>query len=108
MLLAPPLRPSLPIALELPLIAAQPGIWMGDQVSPTRNAFIVAQYVELNGDVDPESLRLAIRIGLSEADTIHARFIESEGRLSQIIPQRRNAGESAEPDVVDVSVEPDP
>ncbi|WP_312029713.1 non-ribosomal peptide synthetase [Methylocystis sp. H62] len=108
MLLAPPLRPSLPIALELPLIAAQPGIWMGDQVSPTLNAFIVAQYVELNGDVDLESLRLAIRIGLSEADTVHARFIETEGRLSQIIPQRINAGESPDPDVVDVSEEPAP
>ena len=108
MLLAPPLRPSSPIALELPLIAAQPGIWMGDQVSPTRNAFIVAQYVELKGAVDVESFRLAIRIGLSEADTVHARFIETEGRLSQIIPQRRNAGESPDPDVVDVSEESDP
>ncbi|KAF0210202.1 MAG: dhbF [Methylocystaceae bacterium] len=108
MLLAPPLRPSLPSELELPLIAAQPGIWMGDQVSPTRNAFIVAQYVELNGDVDLESLRLAIRIGLSEADTVHARFIESEGRLSQIIPQRINAGEPPVPDVIDVREEPDP
>ncbi|CCJ08167.1 non-ribosomal peptide synthetase [Methylocystis sp. SC2] len=108
MLLAPPLRPSSPIALELPLIAAQPGIWMGDQVSPTRNAFIVAQYVELKGVVDVDSFRAAIRIGLSEADTVHARFIESEGRLSQIIPQRRNAGESPDPDVVDVSEEPDP
>jgi amino acid adenylation domain-containing protein len=102
------LRPSSPIALELPLIAAQPGIWMGDQVSPTRNAFVVAQYVELKGAVDVESFRLAIRIGLSEADTVHARFIESDGRLSQIIPQRRNAEESLDPDVVDVSEEPDP
>jgi amino acid adenylation domain-containing protein len=107
-LLAPPLRPSAPSELELPLIAAQPGIWMGDQIAPTRNAFIVAQYVELNGHVDLESLRRAIRIGLSEADTIHARFTESEGRLAQIIPQRRNAGESPDPDVVDVSEEHDP
>ncbi len=84
MLLAPPLRPSSLIALELPLIAAQPGIWMGDQVSPTRNAFIVAQYVELKGAVDVESFRLAIRIGLSEADTVHARFIEAEGAAQML------------------------
>ncbi len=108
MLLAPPLRPSPPTELELPLIAAQPGIWMGDQVSSTRNAFVVAQYVELNGDIDVESLRRAIRIGLSETDTVHARFIENEGRLSQIIPQRRNAADLPEPDVIDVSEEPDP
>ncbi|TLG75096.1 non-ribosomal peptide synthetase [Methylocystis sp. B8] len=107
MLLAPPLRPSPPTEFELPLIAAQPGIWMGDQVSSTRNAFIVAQYVELNGDVDVERFRQAIRIGLSEADTVHARFIESEGRLSQVIPRRRNAADLPEPDVIDVAGEPD-
>jgi len=107
-LLAPPLRPSSPTELELPLIAAQPGIWMGDQLSATRNAFIVAQYVALNGDVDAELLRQAIRIGLSETDTVHARFVENEGRLSQILPLRRNAADLLEPDVVDVSNEPDP
>ncbi len=108
MLLAPPLRPSSPTELELPLIAAQPGIWMGDQLSATRNAFIVAQYVELNGAIDVEFLRQAIRIGLSEADTVHARFVENEGRLSQILPLRRNAADLLEPDVVDVGNEPDP
>jgi len=107
-LLAPPLRSSLPIELELPLIAAQPGIWMGDQVSSTRNAFIVAQYVELSGDVDVEIFRQAIRIGLSEADTIHARFVENEGQLSQIIPQRRDAAELPGADVIDVSEKSDP
>lgn len=108
MLLAPPLRPSSPTELELPLIAAQPGIWMGDQLSATRNAFIVAQYIELNGAIDVELLRQAIRIGLSEADTVHARFVENEGRLSQILPLRRNAADLLEADVVDVSKEPDP
>ncbi|MGD9544280.1 MAG: amino acid adenylation domain-containing protein [Methylocystis sp.] len=108
MLLASPSRPSLSNELELPLTAAQPGIWMGDQVSSTRNAFIVAQYVELNGQVDVELFRQAIRIGLAEADTVHARFVEKDGRLSQIIPERRNAADLPEPDVVDLSGEPDP
>ena len=39
----------------LPLVAAQPGIWMADQLSPQPNAWSVAHYVELNGDID-ESL----------------------------------------------------
>jgi amino acid adenylation domain-containing protein len=107
-LLAPPLPPSLPTEIELPLIAAQPGIWMGDQVSATRNAFIVAQYVELEGEVDAEIFRQAIRIGLSEADTLHARFMECEGRLAQIIPQRRCPADLPASDVIDVSEELDP
>lgn len=108
MLLAPPLRPCSPLVLDLPLVAAQPGIWMGDQVSSTRNAFIVAQYVELNGEVDVETLRNAIRLGLAEADTVHARFVESEGRLWQRIPQRRNAADLPAPDLIDLGQKPDP
>ncbi|MFO1103166.1 MAG: amino acid adenylation domain-containing protein [Methylocystis sp.] len=103
MLLAPPLRSSTPNELELPLIAAQPGIWMGDQLSSARNAFIVAQYVELDGELDVELLRQTIRIGLAEADTVHARFIEKDGRLLQIISQRKDAADIPEPDVIDVS-----
>ncbi|MGD9540910.1 amino acid adenylation domain-containing protein [Methylocystis sp.] len=108
MLLAPSLRRSTPTELELPLIAAQPGVWMGDQLSSARNAYIVAQYVELNGEVDVELLRRTIRIGLAEADTVHARFVEKDGRLSQIIPQRRNADDLPEVDVIDISDDPSP
>lgn len=39
-------------ARTLPLVAAQPGIWMADQLSAESSAYVVAQYVELNGRLD--------------------------------------------------------
>ncbi|MBI0460034.1 hypothetical protein F7105_20975, partial [Dickeya dianthicola] len=35
--------------LELPLVAAQPGIWMADQIASQPNAFAVAHALELCG-----------------------------------------------------------
>ncbi|RLM24495.1 non-ribosomal peptide synthetase [Brenneria alni] len=63
---------------ELPLAAAQPGIWFADQIASRRNAFTVAHVIELCGPVDRDCLDAAIRQGLSEADTIHARFYLNE------------------------------
>ncbi|CCJ91517.1 Enterobactin synthetase component F, serine activating enzyme [Cronobacter turicensis 564] len=36
----------------LPLVAAQPGIWMAEKLSNQNNAWSVAHYVELNGALD--------------------------------------------------------
>ena len=49
---------STPLSLsrELPLVAAQPGIWMADQLSPHANAFAVAHLVELRGSIDAQAL----------------------------------------------------
>lgn len=37
---------------EYPLVAAQPGIWIADQIAPTGNSYAVAHYSELHGDID--------------------------------------------------------
>ncbi|NDJ58516.1 enterobactin synthase subunit F [Enterobacteriaceae bacterium 4M9] len=63
---------------ELPLVAAQPGIWMADKLSAQANAWSVAHYVELNGEVDIARLSQAIVAGMSEADTLRMRFTERE------------------------------
>ncbi|MBS0976426.1 condensation domain-containing protein, partial [Serratia rubidaea] len=63
----------------MPLVAAQPGIWVADQLSPHGNAYAVAHYIELNGVLDPECLLRAIGLGLSEADTLRLRFEERDG-----------------------------
>lgn len=63
---------------ELPLVAAQPGIWMADKLSAQANAWSVAHYVELNGEVDVEHLSRAIVAGMSEADTLRMRFTERD------------------------------
>ncbi len=37
---------------HLPLVAAQPGIWMAEKLSIYPRAWSVAHYVELTGEVD--------------------------------------------------------
>lgn len=63
----------------MPLVAAQPGIWVADQLSPHDNAYAVAHYIELVGEIDREILLQAIAQGLSEADTLRMRFEEHDG-----------------------------
>jgi len=66
-------------ASALALVAAQPGIWMADQLSPHGNAYTVAHYIEINGPLDAEHMAQAIIQGLSEADTVSMRFEERDG-----------------------------
>ena len=68
-----------PVAVELPLVAAQPGIWVADQISPYGNAYAVAHYVELNGPLNKTLLLQAITQGLAEVDTLRLRFAERDG-----------------------------
>ena len=70
---------------ELPLVAAQPGIWLADQLSPHANAFAVAHLVELRGPLKAEALVAAIVQGLGELDSLRLNFAEREGELVQWI-----------------------
>lgn len=67
------------VTVELPLVAAQPGIWVADQISPYGNAYAVAHYIELNGPLDKDHLLQAISLGLAEVDTLRLRFVERDG-----------------------------
>lgn len=67
------------VIVELPLVAAQPGIWVADQISPYGNAYAVAHYIELNGPVNKDHLLQAISLGLAEVDTLRLRFTERDG-----------------------------
>ncbi|HKM98457.1 MAG TPA: enterobactin synthase subunit F [Buttiauxella sp.] len=73
----------------MPLVAAQPGIWMADQLSPQANAWSVAHYVELNGgdklngQLNEALLCKAIVAGMKEADTLSMRFSEVDGEARQ-------------------------
>ena len=67
----------------MPLVAAQPGIWMADKLSRQPNAWSVAHYVELHGDLDGPLLARAIAAGLEEVDTLRMRFVEQDGEAWQ-------------------------
>ena len=63
----------------MPLVAAQPGIWIADQLSKHPNAYAVAHFIELQGELDSEALKQAIIAGMQEADTLNMAFGEEEG-----------------------------
>ncbi len=68
---------------RLPLVAAQPGIWMAEQLSSLPNAWSVAHYTELKGDIDAPLLAKAIAEGMTQADTLRMRFAEENGEVWQ-------------------------
>ncbi|SQJ43763.1 enterobactin synthetase component F [Salmonella enterica] len=70
---------------RLPLVAAQPGIWMAEKLSDLPSAWSVAHYVELNGELDAALLAKAVAIGMEQADTLQMRFIEENGEVWQWI-----------------------
>ncbi|AVO77222.1 MULTISPECIES: enterobactin non-ribosomal peptide synthetase EntF [Klebsiella] len=90
---------------RLPLVAAQPGIWMAERLSTLPGAWSVAHYVELRGALDPALLGKAIVAGLQQADTLSLRFEEQEGEVWQWVAAERTF---AEPPIIDLRTTPDP
>ncbi|MGU3413360.1 enterobactin non-ribosomal peptide synthetase EntF [Enterobacteriaceae bacterium C34A] len=72
---------------RLPLVAAQPGIWMAEQLSTLPNAWSVAHYVELEGEIDAARFNEAIILGLAQADTLKMRFTEDNGEPWQWVDE---------------------
>ncbi|HEO9812415.1 TPA: enterobactin non-ribosomal peptide synthetase EntF [Klebsiella variicola] len=90
---------------RLPLVAAQPGIWMAERLSTLPGAWSVAHYVELRGALDPTLLGKATVAGLQQADTLSLRFEEEEGEVWQWVAADRTFGE---PSIIDLRTAPDP
>ena len=90
---------------RLPLVAAQPGIWMAERLSTLPGAWSVAHYVELRGALDPTLLGKSIVAGLQQADTLSLRFEEEEGEVWQWLAADRTFGE---PSIIDLRTAPDP
>ena len=90
---------------RLPLVAAQPGIWMAERLSTLPGAWSVAHYVELRGALDPALLGKAIVAGLQQADTLSLRFEEQEGEVWQWVAAERTF---AEPPIIDLRTTLDP
>ena len=90
---------------RLPLVAAQPGIWMAERLSTLPGAWSVAHYVELRGALDPTLLGKSIVAGQQQADTLSLRFEEEEGEVWQWVAADRTF---AEPSIIDLRTAPDP
>lgn len=84
---------------RLPLVAAQPGIWMAEKLSTLPNAWSVAHYVELHGELDAARLQQAIAAGMMQADTLRMRFTEQEGEVWQWVDEHAEFSLPAQVDV---------
>lgn len=84
---------------RLPLVAAQPGIWMAEKLSTLPSAWSVAHYVELTGELNAPLLAKAIVAGLEQADTLRMRFSEDNGEVWQWVDP---ALTFAEPEIIDL------
>ncbi|CBG87371.1 enterobactin non-ribosomal peptide synthetase EntF [Citrobacter rodentium] len=90
---------------RLPLVAAQPGIWMAEKLSTLPSAWSVAHYVALNGELDAPLLARAIVTGMQQADTLRMRFSEDNGDVWQWVDESLTF---AEPPITDLRHAADP
>ncbi|EPQ6909944.1 enterobactin non-ribosomal peptide synthetase EntF [Citrobacter freundii] len=90
---------------RLPLVAAQPGIWMAEKLSTLPSAWSVAHYVELTGELDASLLAKAVVAGLEQADTLRMRFSEDNGEVWQWVD---SALAFAQPEIIDLREKTDP
>jgi amino acid adenylation domain-containing protein len=94
-----------PMPDALPLLAAQEGIWTGQEYDRDSPAFNTAEYVEIRGPVDVDLLTAAIRRAVAEAEALHVVFDADEEGVTW---QRFRAERTCPLNVVDVHAEPDP
>ncbi len=93
------------MSAQLPLVAAQPGIWMAEQLSDLPNAWSVAHYVELTGPVNAPLLAKAVVAGMMQADTLRTRFTEDNGEIRQWVDDTMLL---PEPQIIDLRAHADP
>ncbi|MGI3451545.1 enterobactin non-ribosomal peptide synthetase EntF [Citrobacter arsenatis] len=90
---------------HLPLVAAQPGIWMAEKLSTLPSAWSVAHYVELTGELNAPLLAKAVVAGLEQADTLRMRFSEDNGEVWQWVDAELVF---AQPDIIDLREKSNP
>ncbi|MEU6668483.1 amino acid adenylation domain-containing protein [Streptomyces sp. NPDC046727] len=74
-----------------PLTAAQEGIWAGQQLDPDSPAYNTAEYVRIDGPVDPAVFDTALHHVVAETEALHVTFeVDGEGRPWQLATAVRN------------------
>ncbi|MFJ4095287.1 amino acid adenylation domain-containing protein [Kitasatospora sp. NPDC089913] len=70
---------------ELPLTAAQSGIWQAQQLDPFSTAYQGGEYLEIAGPVDAPRLERAVRQTLDEAQTLRVRVTAGPDGPRQVV-----------------------
>ncbi|WP_171169269.1 non-ribosomal peptide synthetase [Streptomyces sp. I05A-00742] len=68
----------------LELTRAQEGVLSAQRIDPENPGYNVGQYVELRGELDVDALEEALCRTLAEADGLHVRLVERDGRTAQV------------------------
>ncbi|SEG04073.1 non-ribosomal peptide synthase domain TIGR01720/amino acid adenylation domain-containing protein, partial [Thermomonospora echinospora] len=87
----------------LPLSAAQRSVWYAQQLVP-QVPICIAQYLDIEGALDPALFDELARIAADEIPGLHIRLAERDGIPYQLVPERVEATIPT----VDFSAEPDP
>ncbi|MGQ4360534.1 amino acid adenylation domain-containing protein [Streptomyces sp. SAS_272] len=88
-----------------PLLAAQEGVWTGQQLDLDSPAYNTAEYVEIHGPVDPVLFEQALRRTVGETEALNVRFaVDGGGRPWQLAAP----GIAWQPHIADLTTAPDP
>ncbi|WP_422647538.1 non-ribosomal peptide synthase/polyketide synthase [Actinoalloteichus caeruleus] len=60
------------------LLAAQAGVWFGQQRDPSDAGYHIAELHEIQGDIDPALFEAALRQVVAETDALNTRFASDE------------------------------
>ncbi|PKW14739.1 amino acid adenylation domain-containing protein [Saccharopolyspora spinosa] len=72
---------------QVPLSAAQSGIWFAQQLDRNNPIFNTAEYVEIHGPVDPSRFAAALRRVVEEAEALRMRVVDEAGEPRQVIDE---------------------
>jgi amino acid adenylation domain-containing protein/non-ribosomal peptide synthase protein (TIGR01720 family) len=74
----------MPPSEYVPLSAAQQSVWYAQQLDPDSPIFI-AQYIEIEGPVDPELFTRGALLGAHEIEACHFTLVELDGMPYQVL-----------------------
>ncbi|MEV7427434.1 amino acid adenylation domain-containing protein [Streptomyces sp. NPDC091212] len=89
---------------ELPLTAAQRGLWFARKLDPENPAYNVAEYADVRGPLDPALLEKAFLLVAGETEAMRLTFGERDGIPFQTV----HAHSAVELPLVDLSGHQDP
>ncbi|WP_177244834.1 non-ribosomal peptide synthetase, partial [Streptomyces sp. yr375] len=89
---------------RLPLTSAQRGVWHAQQLDPANPTFVVAQYLDLRGPLDPVLLDAALNRMADENESLRSRYDTDDDGVWQVVGPQDDVTLL----VSDVSAEPDP
>jgi amino acid adenylation domain-containing protein len=72
------------MGLELPLSAAQLGVWYALKAGTPAPAYNIGEYVKICADIDPAEFEAALRHVVSETESLCVRFVERGGDPKQL------------------------